>query len=692
MPKPFFNHSKRASELRDLLNKANHAYYTLDSPFIEDAVYDHLYRELIEIEAQDPSLITLDSPSQRLGGKPAKGFKSVKHRIPLQSLENAFDFNELQAWHSKIQKPLDQTIKMVCELKIDGNALALSYSNGILTKATTRGDGTQGEEITTNVKTIPSIPLSLQLRNPPTWLEVRGEAYMPNKVFEKINKERKQNDQQLFANPRNACSGTLRQLDPRIVASRRLDYFAYTLHLPTDWEPSKADPKIPKGQIEALEWLKAAGFKVNPNIKLAETMKEVQDFCNNWESGRHSLPYATDGVVIKIESFEMQDTLGTTQKAPKWAIALKYPAEEAPTQLTKLTFQIGRTGAVTPVAEFKPITLAGTVVSRATLHNSKRLAELGIHQGDTIIIRKAGEIIPEVVRIIPELRPNKAYKLSLPTSCPECSSKLVKAVDEAITKCTNTACPAILRGSLRHWVSKNAMDIDGLGSKLIDQLVAKKLVSSIAQIYELDKKQISELDRMGEKSAEKICNAIEESKKQPWHKQLYGLGILHIGAANAKTLANTFPSALELGLTVSENPKKLSTLFGIGNEIVESLQKWFATKSNQNLIQKLQMLGLSLANTERKLSDQVNHLDNTSKKLQNEKLAITGTMSSFSRKELEEMIEHAGGKISSSISAKTTFLVMGEKPGSKYDKAKQLGVKIISEKDLIKILSEQSHA
>ena len=692
MPKPFFNHSKRASELRDLLNKANHAYYTLDSPFIEDAVYDHLYRELLEIEALDPSLITLDSPSQRLGGKPAKGFKSVKHRIPLQSLENAFDFNELQAWHSKIQKPLDQTIRMVCELKIDGNALALSYSNGILTKATTRGNGTEGEEITTNVKTIPSIPLSLQLRNPPRWLEVRGEAYMPNKVFEKINKERKQNDQQLFANPRNACSGTLRQLDPRVVASRRLDYFAYTLHLPIDWEPSKADPKLPTGQIEALEWLKAAGFKVNPNIKFAETLKEVQDFCSNWESGRHSLPYATDGVVIKIENFEMQDTLGITQKAPKWAIALKYPAEEAPTQLTKLTFQIGRTGAVTPVAEFKPITLAGTVVSRATLHNSKRLTELGIHQGDTIIIRKAGEIIPEVVRILPELRPNKAYKLSLPTSCPECSSTLVKEVDEAITKCTNIACPAILRGSLRHWVSKNAMDIDGLGSKLIDQLVAKKLVSSIAQIYELDKKQISELDRMGEKSAEKICNAIEESKKQPWHKQLYGLGILHIGAANAKTLANTFPSALELGLTVSENPKKISTIFGIGNEIVESLQKWFATKSNQNLIQKLQMLGLSLANTEKKLSDPVNHLDSTSKKLQNEKLAITGTMSSFSRKELEEMIEHAGGKISSSISPKTTFLVMGEKPGSKYDKAKQLGVKIITEKDLIKILSEQSHA
>ena len=418
----------------------------------------------------------------------------------------------------------------------------------------------------------------------------------------------------------------------------------------------------------------------------------MQDFCSNWESGRHSLPYATDGVVIKVENFKMQETLGITQKAPKWAIALKYPAEEAPTQLTKLTFQIGRTGAVTPVAEFKPITLAGTVVSRATLHNSKRLAELGIHQGDTIIIRKAGEIIPEVVRIIPELRPSKAYKLSLPTSCPECNSKLVKEVDEAITKCTNTACPAILRGSLRHWVSKNAMDIDGLGSKLIDQLVAKKLVSSIAQIYELDKKQISELDRMGEKSAEKICNAIEESKKQPWHKQLYGLGILHIGAANAKTLANTFSSALELNLTVSENPKQISTIFGIGDEIVESLQKWFATKSNQNLIQKLQMLGLSLANTEKKLSDPVNHLDSTSKKLQNEKLAITGTMSSFSRKELEEMIEHAGGKISSSISSKTTFLVMGEKPGSKYDKAKQLGVKIITEKDLIKILSEQSHA
>ncbi len=688
MAKTSFNHSQRALELRNLLNKANHAYYILDSPFIEDAVYDRLYRELLEIEAQNPLLVTPDSPSQRLGGKPSKGFKSVKHRIPLQSLENAFNFNELEAWHSKIQKNIDQTLNMVCELKIDGNALALSYSNGILTKATTRGDGTEGEEITSNVKTIASIPLSLQLKNPPAWLEVRGEAFMPNKTFETINNERIKNDQQLFANPRNACSGTLRQLDPRIVASRNLDFFAYTIHLPNNWEPSKSDPQQPKGQIEALGWLHAAGFKINPHTKSTPTLKDVQYFCSLWESNRHSLPYATDGVVIKIENFKIQKAIGITQKAPKWAIALKYPAEEAPTQLTKLTFQIGRTGAVTPVAEFNPITLAGTLVSRATLHNAKRLSELDIHEGDTIVVRKAGEIIPEVVRIIPELRPKQAKKVYLPKYCPECNTTLVKEIDQAITKCTNIICPAILRGSLRHWVGKNAMDIDGFGSKLIDQLVEKNLITSIAEIYQLEKEQISKLDRMGNKSAEKLINAIEESKQQPWHKQLYGLGILHIGSANAKALAKTFSSAEELKQTICNNPSKISEIFGIGNEILESLQEWFASQVNQNLIKELQGLGLSLAKTKEHPESSSKKANSQIQKLDKQSLVITGSLSTLSRKELVEMIESAGGKITSSISTKTTFLIVGEKPGSKLQKAQQLGVKIISESDIINILNQ----
>ncbi|WP_269622016.1 NAD-dependent DNA ligase LigA [Prochlorococcus marinus] len=682
MKKPSGNFSRRVLELRKVLNKANHAYYVLDAPLMEDAVFDRLYRELLEIEKHDPSLITQDSPSQRLGGKPSKGFQSVKHRIPLQSLENAFNLDELENWYLKIKKSLEQEVKMICELKIDGNALALSYSNGFLERATTRGDGFEGEDITSNVKTIGSIPLSLQLKNPPPWLEVRGEALMPNEIFEKINQLRQKEEKQVFANPRNACSGTLRQLDPQIVASRKLDFFAYTIHLPNEWEPTDEDYPKPKGQKEGLQWLKKAGFKVNPNTKTSPDLEEVKDFCNLWEIRRQTLPYTTDGIVIKLESFEQQKTLGVTNKAPRWAIALKFPAEESPTQLTKLTFQIGRTGAVTPVAKFKPITLAGTLVSRATLHNANRLAELDLHSGDTIVVRKAGEIIPEVVRVIKELRPQKASKLFLPTICPECNQKLLQAQTQAATKCTNNSCPAILRGGLRHWVSKNGMNIEGLGTKLIEQLVEKKLVSSIAGIYNLDKQSITKLERMGEKSAEKLLYAIEESKKKPWHKQLFALGILHIGEANAKAIANVFPNVSELEKEIINAPESISNIYGIGNEIVESLKQWFTSPNNQELIKLLQEAGITLANTYKE------KLTIKNQEVAGKIITITGTFNVLNRNEIKGILENLGGKVTSSISSKTSFLIAGEKPGSKLRKAKELNIKIIGETELINILNQ----
>ncbi len=672
---------QRILELSTLLNKANHAYYVLDSPFLEDAVFDRLYRELLDLEKQNPSLIASESPTQRLGGPPSTGFKTIKHRIPLLSLDNAFNFFELKNWHSRACKSLEKSMPLVCELKIDGNALALSYANGILVRGATRGDGEGGEEITSNIKTISSIPLSLHLQNPPPWLEVRGEAFIPNLTFESINSERRESEKPLFANPRNACSGTLRQLDSRIVSSRHLDFFAYTIHLPEDWEPKKNDPSKPKCQWDALEWLKIAGFKINPNKKLIDDLEELEKFCLYWEKHRQDLAYATDGIVVKIDNFNLQNNLGVTQKAPKWAIALKFPAEEAPTKLMQLSFQVGRSGVITPVAEFQPIALAGTLVSRATLHNANRISTLDLHSNDTIVIRKAGEIIPEVVRVISELREPNSKKLCLPKSCPACKSQLVK--DEAATKCLNNFCPAIICGGLRHWVSKGAMNIEGFGSKLIEQLVEKQLLQSIADLYKLELKQLEGMDRMGKKSSKKLLVAIEESKSKPWHKKLYGLGIPHIGEANAKAIAEVFLSSTELSNACLNSPSQISEIYGVGKEVLVSLQKWFSDSSKKELIASLNSLGITLQDTEIKKNPKKELTAITGKRF-----AITGTMSSLNRSEMQQLIENAGGKVNSSISSKTNYLIAGDKAGSKISKANLIGIKIINEKEFINLLNQ----
>ncbi len=692
--------------MQRLLTKAAHAYYVLDAPLMEDPVYDRLYRELVELEAAHPELVRPDSPSQRVGGSPAEGFTSVAHRIGLLSLDNAFSLAELEAWYGRLLRVLDRqpaegeplpALAMVGELKIDGNALALSYSDGLLRSAATRGDGERGEEITANVRTIQSVPLRLQLQSPPPWLEVRGEALIPDATFAALNAERASRDEAPFANPRNACAGTLRQLDPKVVASRRLDFFAYTLHLPPGWQPGTGDPPLPTSQWASLQWLQAVGFKVNPNAELLADLAAVATFFERWETERHGLPYATDGVVLKLNDLRLQADAGFTQKAPRWAIALKYAAEEAPSRLLRLACQVGRTGVVTPVAEFEPVPLAGTSVSRATLHNADRLAELDLHAGDTIVVRKAGEIIPEVVRVLSELRPAAARRLELPHTCPACGSELVREQGEAATRCVNSSCPAILRGALRHWVSKGALDVDGAGSKLIEQLVDRGLVSSIADLYRLDEALLASLERMGEKSAANLVVALAASRQQPWHRQLYGLGIHHVGEVNAKALARAFPSATELAAAAAERPEAITAVFGIGGEIAQSLQQWFATPANQALLEALRQQGLSLAASEAERAAAAARAGSapgkasdagTGPPLASQTFVLTGTLPNLSRRQAQELIEAAGGKVSSSVSRKTSYVVAGEEAGSKLSKAEGLGVPVLSEAGLLELLQQ----
>ena len=686
--------AERAQELRGLLNTAAHAYYVLDTPVMEDPVYDRLYRELQELESTNPSLITADSPTQRVGGAPAEGFQSVLHRIGLLSLDNAFNTDELRAWYARLLRVLDReplagqpapALAMVGELKIDGNALALSYEHGVLVRAATRGDGEQGEEITANVRTIGSVPLRLQLEEPPEWLEVRGEAFIPDGTFAAINAEREQRGEALFANPRNACAGTLRQLDPKVVAARRLDFFAYTLHLPDQWSGQQ-----PTSQWDSLQWLRKAGFKVNPNAELLPNLEAVEAFFSRWDEGRKQLDYATDGVVVKLNELRLQDAAGFTQKAPRWAIALKYPAEEAPSKLLRLTCQVGRTGVITPVAEFAAVPLAGTSVSRATLHNADRLAELDLHAGDTIVVRKAGEIIPEVVRVLKELRPTDAQPLQLPHTCPECSSKLVREQGEAATRCINSSCPAILRGTLRHWVSKGAMDVDGLGSKLIEQLVDRGLVQSIADLYRLDTALLSSLERMGQKSAENLISALEASRHQGWARQLYGLGIHHVGEVNAKALAASFPDVGALQTAACNAPDSITAVFGIGAEIAQSLEQWFANPANVQLLEGLRTCGFSLALS----SEEQSRVEASSgdRPLSGNTFVLTGTLPTLSRSQAKELIEAAGGKVSGSVSKKTSYVVAGEEAGSKLAKAESLGITVLDEAALQDLLNSAQSA
>ncbi|MGB3297772.1 MAG: NAD-dependent DNA ligase LigA [Phormidesmis sp.] len=669
--------AQRLAELRSQLQKASYAYYVLDTPDLPDAVYDRLYRELQILEAQHPELLTPDSPTQRVGAAPAAQFTSIAHNIPLYSLENAFDIDEYRDWQARWQRlePDMGEAEAIAELKIDGNALALTYENGLLVRGVTRGDGTIGEDITPNVRTIRTIPLRLHMpegQSPPPVVEVRGEAFLPLDVFTQINQKREAEGTALFANPRNAAAGTLRQLDAQKVADRRLDFFAYTLIMPQ----GTGDVTPPTTQWEALEALQALGFRVNPNRQKCASAAEVASYYRLWEEKRHDLSYLTDGVVVKLNSFELQDRLGFTNKFPRWAIALKYPAEEVPTRLENITVQVGRTGAITPVAELSPVQLAGTTVARATLHNADRLAQLDLHIGDTVIVRKAGEIIPEVVRALIDLRPAGAEPYQLPKTCPVCDQPVVKPEGEAVTRCVNASCPAILRGSLRHWASRDAMDISGLGDRWVQQWIEQGLVTSVADLYDLTAEQLMGLDRMGEKLAAKLIDAIATSKSKPWAKVLYGLGIRLVGSTNAQLLADNFRSVEILSQTGGD---AIAQIYGIGPEIAYSVRQWFQVPANQQLIKRLKAKGLQLEAAEQTQADQP--------PLSGQSFVLTGTLPTLKRSEAKSLIEAAGGRVSSAISSKTDYVVVGENAGSKQAKAAALGLTQLTEAALLKLLS-----
>jgi DNA ligase (NAD+) len=667
---------QQIQQLRQQLQQASYAYYVLNAPTIPDEVYDRLYRQLQELESDYPELITAESPTQRVGEKPATQFFSVKHNIPLYSLENAFNFEEFAKWQERWQRVAGENPQLnaeyVCELKIDGSALALTYENGVLVRGATRGDGVSGEDITQNVKTIRSIPLKLNLDNPPPVVEVRGEAFLSLAVFEEINREREKTGEQLFANPRNAAAGTLRQLDSKIVDKRKLDFFAYTLYFDDGNEGNT--------QSESLELLRKMGFKVNPNRKICYSLDEVREYYELWDMERRNLPYMTDGVVVKINPVELQKQLGFTQRFPRWAIALKYPAQEVPTIVEAVTVQVGRTGALTPVAELKPVQLAGTTVSRASLHNGDRLSELNLHIGDTVIVRKAGEIIPEVVRVLPELRPNNAQLFQMPTCCPECEQPVVREKGEAVTRCINTSCPAILRGSLIHFCSRDALDINGVGEKLVQQMVDNNLLNSAADLYDLNAERLMNLERMGKKLAEKLVSAIAQSKNQPYSRVLYGLGIRHVGSVNAQLLTERFANVEDLA-TVSA--ASIEGVYGIGPEIAQAVYQWFRVPANQSLIARLKSAGLQLHSEVKTLNSADQNLQLTGKSF-----VLTGTLPTLKRDEAKDLIQKAGGKVTSSISAKTDYVVVGEDAGSKLEKAQSLGLELLSESELLELLSK----
>ncbi|WP_287129361.1 NAD-dependent DNA ligase LigA [Candidatus Cyanaurora vandensis] len=652
---------ERIQHLRELLNRASYRYYVLDDPEISDSLYDQYYRELEWLEAQYPELVAPDSITQRVGAELAAQFNAVPHRLPLYSLDNAFNLEELAQWEKRLVK-LAGAVAYVCELKIDGLALALTYRAGLLVQGLTRGDGQTGEDITANIRTIRAIPLRLLTPDPPEWLEVRGEAFIPLSEFERMNQERAATGDKLFANPRNACAGTLRQLDPRVVSRRRLDFFAYAV------------PVSPAAtQWETLERLEQYGFRVNPHRAFCPDQTAVQAFVQHWSTARHQLPYGTDGVVVKVNDFYLQAELGFSRKAPRWAIAYKYPPEEALTQVQTISVNIGRTGALTPVAELVPVLLAGTTVARATLHNRNRIYELDVRPGDSILVRKAGEIIPEVIKVIPELRPAESQPFTFPTHCPECKTEAV--VEELLVRCPNLHCLGIVRASIEHWCSRNALDIQGIGEKLVAQLVGSGRVTSMADLYTLTAEELSALERMGTKSAQNVIISLTQSKTKPWSRVLFGLGIRHVGQSIAVLLTKTFPTVKELaraGVT------DISGIYGIGLEIAESVHAWFQQPANQELIAALEGAGIQLGNTEPSTR--------AGTQLAGKTLVITGTLPKRSREECSQLIEDHGGKITSSVSKKTSFVIAGEKAGSKLTKAEELGVPVLSEAQLEELL------
>ena len=658
----------RLLELRALLQRAAHAYYVLDAPIMADETYDQLYRELVALEQRYPEWVTPDSPTQRVGGAPSQEFPPLVHPTPLYSLDNAFDFAEMQAWQERWQKwwsgewPQDLYI---CELKIDGVALNLYYEQGVLVWGATRGDGVTGEEITANVRTIRTIPLRLQTDQPPERVEVRGEAFLPQPVFVALNAQRQAAGEPPFANPRNATAGTLRQLDPRIVAQRRLDFFAYGV----------GSGLAVTSQQELLTLLAQWGFRVNPHSQVCPDLAAVRAYYQRWVQQRQTLPYGTDGIVVKINPVAMQTALGYTQKSPRWAIAWKFPAATAIATVQGVTVQVGRTGVLTPVAELTPVRLAGTQVTRATLHNQQRIQELDVHLGDRVVVRKAGEVIPEVVQVLRELRPPEAVPYRFPSHCPECGQPVVQVADEAATRCVNRRCPGIIREQVNHWASRDALDIRGLGGKVAHQLVALGWVTTVADLYDLTAERLQSLERWGAKSAANLIAAIDRSRQQPWARVLYGLGIRHVGVGTATLLASHFPSASALS---QASAAELCALPGVGVEIAQAVHSWFADAENQALLARLAQAGLQLHQ----------EVAPPGGVLAGKILVLTGTLPHLTRAQAKALIERAGGKVATSVTTRTNYVVVGSEPGAKLEKAVALGIPLLSEAELVALVGQ----
>ncbi|MBW7651999.1 NAD-dependent DNA ligase LigA [Anoxybacillus sp. ST4] len=649
---------KQMAQLRQQIEKYNYEYYVLDKPSISDAEYDELMRRLIELEEQYPQYKTPDSPSQRVGGAPLESFAKVTHRVPMLSLSNAFNEGDLRDFDRRVRQEVGD-VRYVCELKIDGLAVSLRYENGYFVQGATRGDGTTGEDITENVKTIRSLPLRLRER---VTIEVRGEAYMPRQSFEKLNEQRKRNGEELFANPRNAAAGSLRQLDPKIVASRQLDIFVYgVVH---------AEELGLTSHSEALRYLDELGFKTNCARQVCETIDDVLSYIERWHAEREKLPYDIDGIVIKVDSFAQQKQLGATAKSPRWAIAYKFPAEEVVTQLVHIELSVGRTGVVTPTAILQPVRVAGTIVQRASLHNADYIREKDIRLGDYVVIKKAGDIIPEVVRSLPERRTGQEKPFDMPTHCPACASELVRLDDEVALRCVNPQCPAQIREGLIHFVSRQAMNIDGLGEKVIAQLFEHGLVRSVADLYKLTKEQLVALERMGEKSATNLLHAIEASKQNSLERLLFGLGIRHVGAKAAKTLAEHFETIERLQQATKE---ELTSIHEIGDKMADSIVTYFSKEEVKQLLDSLRSHGVNMVYKGAKRSADVNAA------FAGKTFVLTGTLQSMSRAEAKEKIEALGGKVTGSVSKKTDVVVAGEDAGSKLEKANQLGITVWDE-------------
>ena len=659
--------------LRGKIRHHEHRYYVLDDPEISDAEFDRLMRELKALEAEHPKLVTPDSPTQRVGGKPREGFVKAPHSRPLLSLENAYSEEELRDWERRVRELSGRAdVSYVCELKLDGLSMALWYRQGRLERGITRGDGSVGEDVTLNVRTLRSVPLSVSIEalkkaGLPRDFEVRGEVLMPLAAFAKLNEERERQELARFANPRNAAAGTIRTLEPNLVAQRRLDFYAYFLLVDgKDHFPEHA---------QALEALAEAGFKVSRNYVTARDLDEVLDFIRRWEKEREKLPFETDGIVVKVNSVRLQQELGFTGKAPRWAIAYKYAARGGVTQVEDILVQVGRTGKLTPVAALQPVAIGGTTVSRATLHNLDEIERLGVKIGDWVAVERGGDVIPKVVGVVEDKKHPRGHKrFHMPEKCPECGGRVVRTEGEADHRCVNANCPAKLKETIRHFAARSVMNIEGMGEALVNQLVERGLVRGVADIYDLSHEQLMNLERMGEKSAQNVLDEIEASKKLPLERVIYGLGIRFVGERTAEFLAQHFGS---LDAVMKASEEELQEVEEVGPRIAASLREFFQEKKNREMVERLRRTGLTFTGQKKQRGTQ----------LAGKTFVLTGTLPKYPREEAKRMIEAAGGKVTGSVSKKTDYVVAGAKAGSKLDKARELGVKVIGEKEMEKLVS-----